>query len=69
MPTRLERPVTRVVQSHKHGELVVTMTAEGLVIREKGRRTKYLCPSYGELYQRAVLAEVEARRQPRKRKA
>lgn len=66
MATRLQRPVTRVVDTRKHGELVVTMTTDGLVIREKGRRTAYACPSYGELYQRAVHAEVESRKRSKR---
>jgi hypothetical protein len=49
MPTRLERPLRRVVRTRRHGELVLTLTAEGLLVRELGRRTTYGPLDYGAL--------------------
>lgn len=64
--TKLRRPVRREVASLHHGPLVVTLTEEGLYLREKGRRTAYLMP-YGTAYQQAVQLKVQHDRQERKR--
>ena len=60
MPTKLTRPVTRVVDTRRSGEIVVTMTPAGLMFREKGRRTTYGPLDTGALYVLAVRQHVEA---------
>lgn len=49
MATRLTRNVTRVVPTRRDGDLVVTLTNEGVMVREKGRRTTYGPIPYGKL--------------------
>lgn len=51
--TRLTRAVRREVGSVNHGPLVVMLTEEGIYLRQKARRTKYLLP-YGRAYQNAA---------------
>lgn len=63
--TRLTRPVRREVMSLHHGPLVVTLAEEGVYLRQKGRRTKFLIP-YGVAYQRAVALTVDASRREKK---
>jgi hypothetical protein len=63
MTTRLQRPVRRVVRTRRHGELVVTLTAEGVMVRELGRRTTYGPLDYGLLLlqgARQFVAEQKA---------
>lgn len=64
--TKLGRPVRREVESRTYGPLIIALTAEGLYLREKGRRTSYLMP-YGLAYQISVEAEVRARKRQRRR--
>ena len=49
MATRLSKPVVRVVPTRRDGDLVITLTAEGIMVREKGRRTTYGPISYGKV--------------------
>jgi len=63
--TRLTRNVTRKVATLRHGDLVVTLTAEGLAIREPRRRRQYLLP-YGVAFQQAVALQVAAERLARR---
>jgi hypothetical protein len=58
--TRLERPVTRRIETPSR-DLVVTMTANGLELREAGRRTSYLLP-WGVAFVRAASLSVQAER-------
>lgn len=63
--TRADKsPVRRVVSAGRMSrELVVEVTADFLVLREKGRRTKYLTP-WGVAFIRAAKdAADEARRE------
>lgn len=59
MTIRLHKPVARVVETDRYGPLVVTLTAEGLVLRQKGRRTRYLLP-YGYAYVRGATLAAQA---------
>ena len=59
--TDLTRPVTRKVTTHRGEVLVVTMTPEGLVIREPRRRSGFVLP-YGVAFMQAVRLQVEADR-------
>jgi hypothetical protein len=58
MPTPLHKPVRRAVQSARHGPLVVTAAAEGLYLRERGRRTTYGPIGWGQLFQLGVQQYV-----------
>lgn len=62
MATRLApgKKVAREVHAALHGALVVTMTAEGLYLREKGRRTAFLL-SWGSAYLIAGKAAATGR--------
>lgn len=62
MPTPLRKAVRREVQSARHGALVVTAAAEGLYVREKGRRTTYGPLAWGQLFQLGVQASVAEQR-------
>lgn len=73
MATHVERSqVRREVATQRGQALIVTLTPEGIVIREKRRRRGFLLP-YGAALQRAALlaaeaerrAKLEARRQQR----
>jgi hypothetical protein len=57
--TDLTRPVTRKVVTGRGEPLVVTLTPEGLVIREPRRRSGFLLP-YGVGFQLAVRLHVDA---------
>ena len=59
--TTLTRPVTRKVPSLSFGDLAVTVTVEGLVLRQHRHRQNYLLP-WGLAFQRAVTLHVEAAR-------
>jgi hypothetical protein len=69
--TRLTKPVRRVVTTRRSGELVITLTAEGLTFREKGRRTTYGPLDPGALFIMAVRQHIDAekRRKAEARKA
>lgn len=58
--TTLTKPVTRAVTSWHNGDLVVTLTNEGIYFREKDRRTKYLLP-YSVGYFKAARLEADRR--------
>jgi hypothetical protein len=49
MTTRLTKPVAREVMTRRDGPLIVTLTPEGVVLREKGRRLSYPPIAYGKL--------------------
>jgi len=59
--TNLTRPVSRKVATHHGLALVVTLTPEGLVIREPRRRSGFVLP-YGVAYMQAIRLHVEAER-------
>lgn len=59
MTTRISKPVRREVAVPRHGDLVVTLTIEGIYYREKGRRRAFLLP-HGVGYMRAVTMQVAA---------
>lgn len=65
MTTRLSKPVARGVYAPRHGDLVVTLTAEGIYYREKGRRTAFLIP-HGVAFQRAVDLHIRQQRAEKK---
>lgn len=71
MPTKLTRPVARVVSTRRSGDLVITLTPEGVTLREKGRRTTYGPLDPGALFVMAVRQYVDAekRRKAEARKA
>jgi hypothetical protein len=62
--TTLTRPVTREVTTLTGSPLIVTLTAEGIVFREKRRRTRHLLP-YGAAFLDAVERHVQAERRRR----
>lgn len=64
-PRDLKSRTRRLVATERFGELVIEVAEEGLWMREKGRRTRYLLP-YGRGYQMA--AELHARREAQARK-
>lgn len=68
--TDLTRPVTRKVTTLRGETLVVTLTPEGLLLREPRRRSGFLLP-YGVAFMQAVRIQVEAERREKaaKRKA
>ena len=57
----LTTAIRREVHTREYGELTVTFTAEGVYMRQKGRRAEYLLP-YGTAYFLAVKAEVDSQR-------
>lgn len=59
--TELTRNVTRKVTTLRGETLVVTLTPEGLLLREPRRRSGYLLP-YGMAFLQAVKLAVEADR-------
>lgn len=59
--TDLTRPVTRKVVTLRGETLVVTLTPEGLLLREPRRRSGFLLP-YGVAFMQAVRMQVEAER-------
>lgn len=71
--TKLERgkKVRREIPGTKYGELVVTMTDAGLLLREKGRRTTYGPLDWSWLYLQGakLLADQVRRERAAKRKA
>lgn len=60
--TALTRPVRRSVTAPRSGNLVVEITAEGLRLREKGRRTWFGPAPWGALYVALARMEADARR-------
>lgn len=65
MPTPLSRDVTRKVCSASFGDLVVTLSREGIYFREPRRRTKFLLP-YGNAFQRAAFLYAENEKRQRR---
>lgn len=59
--TPLSKPVRRSLMTPQGKQLVVTMSPEGLYVREKLRRTSYLLP-WGAAYIRAALLHAERER-------
>jgi hypothetical protein len=69
--TRLNRPVRRETFSPKWGDLIVTMTPEGCVVRLKGTRTNYGPVPWGVIMQRGAemkAAELRATRAANRKK-
>lgn len=70
--TELTKPVTRfitVADLERRGSievLAVTLSGEGLIMRKKGKRTRYVLP-FTSAWWRA--ADLEAQRQMREKKA
>lgn len=62
--------VARRVSAGRSGELAVTLTPEGIYLRESRRRIAYLLP-YGVAFQRAAMlfASAERERKAKERKA
>ena len=58
MATTLSKPVSRAL-STRHYALVVTIAAEGIYYREKGRRRAFLLP-HGTAFLSAVKLQVAA---------
>lgn len=65
MATELNRKVKRRVYTRRGEPLVVTLTAEGVYLREAGRRTAFLV-EYGFAYQIGAKMAAEAARAQRK---
>lgn len=63
--TELTRPVKRKVFTQRHQPLVVTLTPEGLWLREPRRRQGYLMP-YGTAFQMAARFYADAERARKK---
>lgn len=63
MATRLQRPVKRVVPTRRDGELVITLTSEGVMVRQKGRRTSYGPIPYGKLLLDGARMYIAAEKQ------
>jgi hypothetical protein len=59
--TDLTRPVVRKVTTLRGETLVVTLTPEGLLLREPRRRSGFLLP-YGVAFMQAVRIQVDAER-------
>lgn len=60
MATHVERSqVRREVRTQRGQALIVTLTPEGILLREKRRRRGFLLP-YGSAFQRAALLSAEA---------
>jgi hypothetical protein len=59
--TDLTRPVVRKVTTLRGESLVVTLTPEGLLLREPRRRSGFLLP-YGVAFMQAVRIQVDAER-------
>ena len=62
MTTKLTKPLSRVI-----GEYVVTLSLDGIAIREKGKRLTAGPIPVGAVYQRAIQADVERTRRTRTR--
>lgn len=60
--TKLSGVVRRVVTDEAGKEYILTLTAEGIVMREKGRRTQFGPLSYSWLHFTAVARTVASER-------
>jgi hypothetical protein len=60
--TRLSGVLRREVTGEDGKSYMITLTAEGITMREKGRRTTFGPLSYSWLHFRAVSGTVEAKR-------
>jgi hypothetical protein len=67
MPTKLTRNVTREVLSRRGTEVVLTLTQEGVVVREKGRRKRFGPLDYGSLLLEVIRRTLEQERRERDR--
>jgi hypothetical protein len=65
MTTRISKPVRREVTVPRHGDLVVTISIEGIYYREKGRRRAFLLP-HGVGFMRAVAMQIAAEKAEKK---
>jgi Lon protease-like protein len=63
--TRLTKVVRRIVRAGDGRELVVTLGADGVRVRELGRRTEYGPLSYAWLHQRGGEMRAEETRRRR----
>lgn len=62
---RASKPVRRIVTTLHHGDLVCTITEEGVYYREKRRRKAFLIP-HGVAFQRAVDLHIARERAEKK---
>lgn len=62
-----KRVTRRVAVTMHHGPVVLTLAAEGIYLRQKGRRKSFLLP-YGAAFLHAVNLAVAAERAARKSK-
>lgn len=60
--TKLTGVLRREVTGMDGKTYIITLTAEGIVMREKSRRTQYGPLDYGHLHFRAAAQTVEAER-------
>lgn len=69
MATRLSKPVRRETDvTHDGRAIICTMSSEGILLREKGRRTQYLLPYRHAFLQAARLqADAKVAAKPRRR--
>jgi len=56
--TKLSKPVSREVTGLDGKPMIATLTAEGLLLREKGKRKAFLMP-YDYAYARAAMLEAD----------
>ena len=63
MTTRLTKPVRREVDTRRDGPLIITLTPEGVVIREKGRRLSYPPSADGKLLMDGARLHVQEQKQ------
>lgn len=70
--TKLDGVVRREVTGEDGKQYIITLTADGIMMREKGRRTAFGPLSYSYLHTHAAIKTVNAQRAastaPRKRK-
>jgi hypothetical protein len=59
--TPLRRPVRRKVPSLNHGDLVVTLSEEGIYLRQLRHRQQFLLP-YGAAFVRAAFLHADRAR-------
>jgi hypothetical protein len=63
MTTRLTKAVKREVSTRRSGDLIITLTTSGIVLREKGRRKVYGPVDYGLVFLTAVKQAIKEREQ------
>lgn len=61
----IKKPVRRKVRTGRGESLVVELAPEGIYLRERRRRTRYLLP-YGVAFVRAAMLAAEEQRRTQK---